>query len=94
MIIVSHSFFTKSNQMDVPLLLIARTELEADARLRRRRELEEKAAERAAKRERIDDERLATLHSQIEKWKYFGLVSANLHVLEDPLVRPMGTFLV
>jgi len=77
--------------MDIPLLLIARTEREADARLRRRRQQEEAAEVWAANRERADAERIVGLQSQIEKWKSSGISSANLHVLESPVVRPSGT---
>ena len=78
--------------MDIPLLIIARTEREADARLRRRRQLEAAAEVRAVSRERADAERIVGLQSQIEKWKSSGISSANLHVLEPPVVRPHGTF--
>jgi len=77
--------------MDVRKLLGARTDQEADARLRRRLEAAEAASARAEAREAIEAEHVTSLQAQMNKWNKVGVIKANSHDLKDPVVVPLGS---
>jgi hypothetical protein len=77
--------------MDLPNLLNDRMNQEADARLRRRRELQERAEIRATAREAAEEGKIASLNVQIEKWNTLGVSSANSHTLTLPVIQPLGS---
>ncbi len=80
--------------MEVNNLINERRDQEAEARLRRRREMAVQAAARAAAREAEEAEHVSSLQAKIDKWNVKGVSNANSYDLKDPVVAPLGsTFL-